>query len=144
MANEATLVIETEVPIPFTCAEGTAIPKGTILKLNDLMTVTTITADNDLVAGIAKSEKIADDGMVRIDVYRGGIFRVTASGSIAIGDPVGVDFTNVAENYVISVVAQGRLSGARILGTAMEAATDDQTLLIELNPKMNQSVQEAA
>jgi len=33
MANEATLVYETMPPIPFTCADGATIEKGTLLKL---------------------------------------------------------------------------------------------------------------
>jgi hypothetical protein len=35
MTQECTLVFETEKPIPMTCADGTGIEKGAILKLTD-------------------------------------------------------------------------------------------------------------
>ena len=89
MANEAILIIETELPIPFTCAEGTGIAKGALLKMADLATVSLADGTNDIVGGIAGTEKIASDGMVRIDVYRGGYFKVEASGSISVGDTLG-------------------------------------------------------
>ena len=69
MADECTLVFETGLPIPFTCADGTGIEKGAVLLLTDPMTVATTTGDNDEVAGIAAEEKIADDGKTTIPVY---------------------------------------------------------------------------
>lgn len=52
MANEATLWMETELPIPFTVAEATGIEKGTVCKMTDPMTAAAATADNDVFAGI--------------------------------------------------------------------------------------------
>ena len=72
MANEAVLMIETELPIPFTCADGTGIAKGTVLKMADLATVSLADGTNDIVGGITGTEKIAYDGRVRVDVYRCG------------------------------------------------------------------------
>ncbi len=136
MTNEAVLVIETELPIPLTCDDTIAIPKGTILKLTDLGTVAAADGLNDIIGGIAGTEKIANDGMVRIDVYRGGIFRVKSSGSITVGDCVG---TTIGLNYVVSNRTTAKLSGSRILGSAFETSTDEETLLIELNPTTNNS-----
>ena len=38
MANEATLIYETAVPLPFTVTDGTGIEKGCILVMSDPMT----------------------------------------------------------------------------------------------------------
>ena len=61
MANEATLIVETDLPIMFTCANATGIEKGTLLKLSDPNTVAAATADNDIFIGIAAEEKIASE-----------------------------------------------------------------------------------
>ena len=76
MANEATLIVETCLPIAFTCADGAGIEKGTLLKMSDPFTVAAATADNDVFAGVAAEEKIANDGKTKIAVYRGGIFNL--------------------------------------------------------------------
>ena len=131
MAFEAVLVIETELPIPLTCAEATGIAKGEVLSLADLAVVAKSGALS-IAGGIAGTEKIADDGMVRVDVYRGGIFRVYACGSITTGDALGTTVTN----HVISVQS-GALSGSKILGTAFEDATDEHTFLMELRPQVS-------
>lgn len=133
MTNECVLVVETELPIPFTCADGTGIAKGTVLKLADPATVSAASGLNDLVGGIAGSEKIASDGMVRVDVYRGGIFRGKASGSIVVGDSLG---TTIGLNYLVKNNNTANLSGSKVLGTALESASDEETFLFELRPQV--------
>lgn len=132
MANEATLVIETSIPIAMTCADGTGIEKGTCLKMTDPFTVSAQSAANDIVGGIAGSEKIASDGITKIDVYRGGVFKMTASGAITVGDAVVFD---VSANHVKTAPIYPTLSGANIVGTALETAATGETLLVELNPQ---------
>ena len=78
MVNECTLSVEYQPPIPFTCADGAGIPKGTVLKLTDPMTVALADGDADTVGGIAAEEKIANDGKTKISVYRHGIFKAFA------------------------------------------------------------------
>lgn len=129
MAREAVLVCETEKPINFVVADGTGIEKGSLLKLTSAMTASQSTAQNDIVAGIAAREKIASNGQTKLAVYRGGIFRVYASGSWSAGDLVGL----VAGNYMGKITAVN-LSGAKIAGIALENATDGQQKLIELRP----------
>ena len=75
MALEATLIFETEPPIPFTVTDGAGIEKGTILKITDPMTAVIAAGDADAIAGIASEEKIASDGRTKIGVYRRGIFK---------------------------------------------------------------------
>jgi len=136
MANEAVLLIETELPIPFTVADGTGIEKGAVLKLADPNTVSAAAADEDVVGGIAAAEKIADDGDVNIAIYRGGIFKVTASGSITAGDALAID--GRTDNLIYSATGLQSISasGSRIIGTSLETATDLQTFKMELRPQV--------
>ena len=134
MANEAVLIIETGPPIAFTVADGTGIEKGALLKMTDPRTAAAAAATDDIIAGIAAKEKVADDGNTSLAVYREGIFKMTASGSITVGDPVG-SLASWA-NHVASQKAT-KTSGARCLGIALETATNGQTLLIEVHPQLS-------
>ena len=130
MANEAVLVFETESPIPFTVANGAGIEKGASLLMSDPMTVAQATTVNGIVGGIAASEKIASDGKVKLGVYRGGIFKVLASGSINVGDAV-IHTTGTNDYTAAGVGAEN------IAGIALESCTNDQTFLLELKPRTN-------
>lgn len=130
MANEAILRVETGLPINMTCADGTGIEKGTILKLTDPLTASASDGANDIVAGIAASEKIASDGTTSVAVYRQGIFDIKASGAISVGDPVG---TSATANHVQSIANTTNLSGSKRLGFALETATDGEVIQVELN-----------
>lgn len=129
MANEATLMIETHLPIPFTVADGAGIEKGSILTMTDPMTAAAhTTGQEDIVAGIAAAEKIASDGKTSLAVYRGGIFKMLCSGSITVGDAV------MTSNVANTIETCG-VNAEDILGIALETATDGQTLLVELGPR---------
>lgn len=130
MANEATLIYETHLPIQMTCSNSVGIEKGALLKLSDPFTVAAVSANNDIVGGIAAGEKIANDGQTKIAVYRGGIFKVTASGSVTAGDPLGV--TDVGAVYTNKLGLT--LSGSVDFGIALETATNGETFLAELKP----------
>jgi len=119
MANEAVLVLKQEEPIDFIVADGAGIEKGTLLTLTDPRTAVASSASGAMCAGIAHREKIADDGRTRLAVIRKGIFRMTASGVIAIGAPV---MSGINNNEI--VVATG-VNGAAVIGTALEAAAAD-------------------
>ena len=131
MADEATLIFETELPIPFTVADGTGIEKGAILKMTDPMTAALADGDGDVVAGIAAEEKIASDGKVKLGVYRRGIFKVLAGvGSITVGLTMDTHASTGATNEVaIAPVTTGHR-----LGFALETAGDAETFLMELFP----------
>lgn len=135
MADEAVLIFETEKPIPFTVANATGIEKGSLLKLTDPMTAIITSADTDCIAGIAAEEKIASDGRTKLAVYRGGIFRLKASGSITVGDPVASAASDGVNRVYTAAVNQENL-----VGTALETATDQETLLVELNPRGRQQL----
>ena len=131
MALETTLMVELEVPVTFTCADGTGIEKGAILKIADPGTVSVAGTDNDAVVGIAASEKIADDGNTTIGVYLRGIFKGTAGlAGVTAGDYLIVDSSTGDDNEIVVADA----TSAFILGQALETATDLQTFLFYLNP----------
>ena len=133
MAREATLLVQTGFPIMFTCANGTGIEKGAILTLSDYMTAATCAADDDMVAGICAAEKIADNGEVKVAVHREGIFKVTLSGTCAAGDPLATNATSLS-NTVYSVVNTTALSGSKIIGIALEAGANTNTIKMDLRP----------
>ena len=142
MTQEVILLVETELPIPMTCADDTAIPKGTLLQLGDLNTVSAISGTDDVVGGVAGSEKIADDGMVRLDVYRGGIFKAIASGSITTGDSLGSAVLSASgDNYLYSNMRTVPLSGSKIFGTSFEDATDGHSFRWELRPQAQAGIE---
>lgn len=126
MANEAVLVYETSIPIPFTCADGAGIEKGTVLKLSDPMTVAAATADNDIFAGIASEEKVANSGITKIGVYLTGIFKMVDSGS---GITVGTDVVIKGANTIGTYTTLDDEKGYRV-GKALETASASETLLV--------------
>ena len=124
----AVLMIETDLPIPMTCAEGTGIPKGTVLRLIDPFTVEASAANEDVFGGIAAEEKIASDGKATIAVYRGGIFKCEAGvGGVTVGLPIGI----IAANNFTDFATLDDEKGA-IFGVALETAADAQFFLMEL------------
>ena len=129
MANEAEILYELEPAIPYTVANATAITKGAVLRLTDPATASAATADYDVIAGIAKEDKIASDGKVRLGLYKRGIFKMTLSGSGTIGDAVGVFGDGSNKIGVLDVTGQ-TLSGARCLGTLEETGTNGETVRV--------------
>ena len=129
MANEAVLMVETELPVSFKCADGTGIEKGSILKLTDSMTAIITSGQGDAVAGIAAEEKIANDGKSTISVYMGGIFKGVAGAAVAVGAALMTDAT--ANKLETST----GVSGASQLGYALEAPSgDNETFIFKLAP----------
>lgn len=126
MANEAVLIFEQEPPIPMTCADNAGIEKGTLLKLADPFTVAATSADNDIFAGVAASEKVANDGNTTIAVYRAGIFKMVDSGS---GITVGTDVVVKGANTIGTYTTLDDEKGYRV-GQALETAGASETLLV--------------
>jgi len=129
MTNEATLIIETSVPISMTCSNTAGIEKGTILTLSDPFTVAATTARNAIVGGIAATEKINADGKTKLATYRSGIFKVKVSGSVTVGDPL-ITCSSVAPNTLETAATNDE----NIIGVALETGTDGETILFELKP----------
>lgn len=132
MANEAVLVQEYSLPVNFTCADGTGIEQGAICKLSDPMTAALSDGDEDYIAGIVQTEKIASDGTTSVSLYRDGIFRMKLSGSVTAGQTVAK-----AANSNVVKVADATCVGSKTLGIALEDGTEGESILIELKPGCN-------
>ena len=127
----ATLRVRIQNPIDFTCADGTAIPKGTLLKLTDPRTAIIATGSGDMLAGICARDKIANDGRTQVAVFTTGIFTMQAGAAIAIGAPVMAEGTTANE-----VITASGVIGASVLGYALEAGAgsgDDIQVMLNIN-----------
>jgi hypothetical protein len=131
MTQECTLIMEMEPPIMFTCADGTGIEKGAILKLSDPMTVALADGDGDTVAGIAAAEKIASNGQTKIPVYRRGIFKGTAGATGVTAGKGIMTYAGTGDDNDIIVISAGEDD---CMGTAFETAANNETFIFELNP----------
>jgi len=130
MANEAVLVFETEKPIPFTCADGAGIEKGALLTLIDPFTVATSSADDQVFAGVAAEEKIANDGKVKIGVYQpysGNIFKmvVDAGDTTTVGQDCVLRAANAIGQYDTLDDEKGL-----VVGMALETGAAGETVLV--------------
>ena len=126
MANEAVLMVETELPVMMTCANATGIEKGTVLALTDPSTVAASTADNDIFGGIAAEEKIASDGKTKIAVYFGGIFKMVVSATgCTVGKNQVIKGANTIGDYT---TLDGELGYT--VGKALETAANTETALV--------------
>ena len=131
MALECTLLVETAPPISFTCADGTAITKGSLLKIADPNTVSQAGTDNDAVIGIAAESKIASDGNTQIAVYTEGIFKGTAGAAgVTAGNAIICDSSTGDNNEMVDA----DVNSENIIGRALETATDLQTFKFKLQP----------
>jgi len=130
MVNEAVIRDNLNaVAMDFTVADETGIEKGTLLALSDPRTAAASAAEGGPLAGIAAREKIASDGRTRLSVYRSNIVvDMKASGAIDVGRAV---MSSGAVNEV--KVAAATVSGAGILGYALETAADAETIQIYVN-----------
>lgn len=130
MANEWTLKVETHRPIQFKCADGTGIEKGSVCKLTDPMTASLSDGDNDIFACVTQTEKIANDGTTYVSGYRGGIFEATINGTCSAGDPLVTDSSTGGSNKL----AVAATNEEHIVAIALEDATDEERILVELRP----------
>jgi len=131
MALECTLIHELEPPVPFTCADGAGIPKGSLLLLTDPATVAVTTGDTDEIIGIAAEEKVADDGRTKIGVYLRGIFKGYAG---AAGVTAGLAIISDTATGAANELVVADVNSEAIVGMALETATDTQSFLFYLNP----------
>lgn len=132
MANEHTLIIQATIPKSLTVANATAITKGTVLKLTDPNTASASAAANDIVAGIAYTDKIASNGITQLAVISGpgDELKAVASGSITAGDVL-VTADAAFPNYLVT--AGANISGSQIIGSSKESASAGETFRYILN-----------
>jgi len=127
MTNEAVLLKETDLPIPFTCANGTGIEKGALLTLSDPNTAALCTVSRTATAGVCAYEKIASDGITKVSAYTGGEFKFTLSGAITVGDP----FQFTGQNKIEQAT---HTADTYTAGHALETGADGETIRGRLGP----------
>tara|TARA_Y100000310_G_scaffold214050_1_gene215028 strand:- start:1306 stop:1716 length:411 start_codon:yes stop_codon:yes gene_type:complete len=131
MADEAILRTRFSDPVDFTCADGTAIPKGTLVYLSGDRTVAIATANSDVI-GVVARDKIASDGRVTVPVFIDGIFDMTDSGS---GITRGAAVAAAGSNEIKTAVAGD--VGMETVGYAIETASADEIIQVLLKPGCN-------
>jgi len=136
MANEHVLMTQKTIPISMTCADGTGIEKGTLLKMTDPNTAAASAAANDIIVGVAYTEKVASDGNTQCSVLTGpgDELRAFASGSVSVGDAL-VSAVPAGNNLLASAsgLTPTDLSGSTIVGYSKETATVGQSFKYVLN-----------
>ena len=95
MAGAIAVLYETPTEYArYTVADGTAIPKGTILQLTDPNTASASSAEDEICAGIAMYEKVASDGTTEITAALNGVWGLKSSAAIDVGADVGINGLN--------------------------------------------------
>ena len=111
----------------YTCDSGTAITKGTLLKLVDPFTASgaNVSAEN-LFAGIAAMDKVAADATTEVSCWVDGIFDLTCgtSGTIPAGSYVVFSGANL-----IALASPGTLSGS-FVGRALETGSANEVIRV--------------
>ncbi len=129
MANEATITTllgNMGNPVEYTVADGTAIPKGSLMVMDSTPQVAKISAAaGDFFLGISNSEKKANDGKTKLAVITKCIAEITtkAGGSAVLGAPVHIDGINLVTVATADTVAGQTLVVAQSLETLGAGAT---------------------
>lgn len=110
----------------YTVADGTAIPKGTILKLTTPLTAAATSADNDVPAGIAWEEKVASDGITEITAALDGVWGIgTSNAAITVGNDVTINALNEIKVYTTLDNEKGY-----VLGKALETCASNVVIAV--------------
>lgn len=131
MANEA-VIIELcgqpkGVPVRYAIGNAVAVEKGTLMKMSGARACAVALADNDLFAGIAAEEKVANDGATSIGLWTKGIFDLkTNANSIAVGERVKLSGANCVDLANDDTIANAQ----EIVGVALESAAADDTIAV--------------
>lgn len=118
MANEAVNIELPKLIVNRTCAEGVAIPMGTIMKLTDPNTVEASAADNDPFGGITTEEFTGGEDLTHVACALDGVWDLKDAGA---GFTVGATVNIGGANTVVGSAAADLLTGS-VVGKAEETA----------------------
>jgi hypothetical protein len=116
-------------PVRYTCADGAAIAKGTLLKITDPRTVSAHSGIDQPIAGIAAHEKVISDGSTTISVYTNGIFDMTAAAAGATN--LAVCACSGTANMFTAADANDLTQNSDI-GYLLEDAANDETAAVRI------------
>ena len=132
MADECELMIETELPIPFTKSTSEAMEQGSIQRMTDGMVATIGTGDGDICAGIVHTEVTAAEVSPSVSLYRGGYFRGTAGvAGVTFGEAIQMDASTSAANRLVDA----DVDSEQIVGTCFETAAAGDRFMFQLLPR---------
>lgn len=117
MSNEAVKVEGQFIAHDFTVADATQISAMTLCYLSGTRTAFATIAGSEVkpFAGIAATEKEANDGSTNLGLFTEGIFVLTAGGTILTGQPVCLSGVNT-----IRAAAAGDLLTGGVVGKALQ------------------------
>jgi len=124
-------------PRRYTIADNASVSKGALLELLDDRTVSCAIKARAPIAGVALEEHLPNKGVTDISCWTDGVFRVVASGTIVIGDPLTAAGIGVAaeNNRVMASCATVEVVGTlKSHGNmrALDAVTEGTTLSVVL------------
>jgi len=130
MTNEAVTIELTGTskgnPVRFDCADETGIEKGTLLWFSTPYLVSGAACEAKPFAGIAATEKVANDGQTTIGVYTSGLFDLkSANEAITAGSLVVLS----GANLIGTALAANILTGA-IVGKAVETGAANEVIKV--------------
>jgi len=118
-------------PRRFTITDGVAVSKGAVLALTDPRTVSIPLLTTTMFAGVASVEKTANNGETTIAAWTQGVFDVTASAAIAVGQSFTGTGANGWQNCIIPTTTY--TSGAGIIGYALETGAALEKINVRLD-----------
>lgn len=112
-----------------TCASGTGIPKGTVLKLTSPNTVAASSANDDPFGGIAVEEKVATEtDIVTIGCALDGVWKIdTTAAAITAGAMVNIGAANA-----VLVADEAAWAAGSVVGKAEETRDGDNRIRVRL------------
>ena len=116
-------------PTSFSCADVTAMPKGTLVALTDNRVAIQNSTSGSVLAGICARDKVAGSGITEVDVFTDGIFDMTFSGSGVLGQAV--IGSSASQDAIEKAVPPS--TGRAILGHLLETASDAEVVQVEVN-----------
>ena len=133
MADEAVIVEllgDAGDPISFTVSDSVGIEKGATMKMTDPRTAAQSDGAGDIIAGIAASEKVANDGNTKLAVLRNCIvdLKVESGKSATLGQHLR---TAATANQVENGSATDNETG-KTLGKALETGSTSEVIQVRV------------
>ena len=125
-----TVAICIETPTKFarpTVDEATAIPMGTIMKLEGENTVSASSADNDKFGGIAWEEFTGGEGLTNITVALNGKWDIETSAPVTTGVMVNISGANT-----INASVDGDYENGSTMGKLLESASTSEVVAVRV------------
>jgi len=128
MANEAKHIQRLQDRLlEVTVADDAGIAKGCILQLTDAQTGSASSADGEFFAGIASTEKVANDGMVKMGVWTKGVWDLKlTNATVAAGEPVKIAGANLVAIADDSTIPNSR----EVVGVALQDGAENEVIQV--------------